>query len=48
VAERRNNMHMSFAFMLVTGILTSVVVAELFQTVTVVVRRRIAEKPPRR
>jgi hypothetical protein len=41
-------MNMSVVFLLVTGLLTSVVVAGLLQTVTAVVRRRVTGRPTRR
>lgn len=41
-------MDMSFAILVAMGLLTSVVVSGLFQTVTAVVRRRVSGKPPRR
>lgn len=41
-------MSTSLVFLIVTGLLTSVVVAGLLQTVTAVVRRRVTGRPPRR
>lgn len=41
-------MDMSFVFLVGMGILTSVVAAGLFQTVTAVVRRRVGRKSIRR
>lgn len=41
-------MDMNFAILIAMGFMTSVVVAQLFQTVTAVVRRRVSEKPTRR
>jgi len=41
-------MDMNFAILVAMGFLTSVVVAQLFQTVTAVVRRPVTGRPPRR
>jgi hypothetical protein len=41
-------MVMSFVFLAAMGFLTFTMVAELFQTVTAVVRRRASTKPTRR
>ena len=41
-------MDMNFAILVAMGFLTSVVVAQLFQTVTAVDRRRVTGRPPRR
>jgi hypothetical protein len=41
-------MDRNFAILVTMGFLTSVVVAQLFQTVTAVVSRRVNEKPTRR
>lgn len=41
-------MDMTFTNLVAMGFLTSVVMAQLFQTVPAVVRRRVSEKPTRR
>ena len=41
-------MDMSFVLLIVVGVLTSVVMAGLFQTVIAVVRRRVSGKPARK
>lgn len=41
-------MDMNFTILVAMGFLTSVVLAQFFQTVPAVVRRRVSEKPTRR
>lgn len=48
MVERRNDVDMSFIFLIAMGFVTWVVVTGVFQTVTVVVARRVRDKTTRR